>query len=749
MMSVTEERVVRTACPAHCAGNACGILAHLKGDQVVKLEPADFPDRGLRRICLRGLSSLQGLYHPDRVKYPLKRTGERGEGKWQRISWDEALDTIAERFTGIADQYGSRSVGFVLGGPGSGNVKFGAYTRFASLFQGTRVSAWGYGDSAGPCAATAMFGAHAPGAFISAFREPKLNICWGTNPGESTPFMMRPLSAYKQQGVHLVVVDPVFTVTASKADEYVRVRLGTDAALALGMMNVIMREGLQDDDFIRAHTVGPFLVRSDNGRFLRESHLSAGDDDRYMVWDTAANRAVPSDAEGALPALTGTYHVDGIECRPAFHLLADLIEEYPPEKASEISDVPVATIRKLALSYATNKPANIYTNNGLGRHYHGDLTFRAICTLAAITGNITVPGAGGHRGLVLNWGAFLQPDPERSYSRMGILNTYPAILTEKPYPLKALWFAFTNFVNQCADSYKIINELFPKLDFIVDTALYMDDTARHADIVLPVCTFLEFSDMVRGPLPYLQLQQKVVEPLHESRSDVNILSDLAQRLGFGEYFDKTEEEFIDLLLDSGHASVEGINVARMREGPARINVVPPVPAAKEAPPTGRFRTASGKVEFYVEKLKPLGEELPIYREPLESGRSPLAEKYPLVFVQVHSRFRHHSSCANIPWLLQLNPHPVMDINPQDAASRGIKSGDAVVVYNDRGRLKLEAKINEAVQPGVVNIPQGWWFDQFGEGGHNVLSHDTINPAQDAIYEPNMAFNDVLVQVEKA
>ncbi|HUV45358.1 MAG TPA: molybdopterin-dependent oxidoreductase [Dehalococcoidales bacterium] len=746
-MSGTEEHVVRTACPAHCAANACGILAHVADGRVVKLEPADFPDRRLRRICLRGLSSLQMLYHPDRLKYPLKRVGERGEGKWQRMSWQEALDTIADRFTEIADKYGSHSVGFVLGGPGSGNVKFGAYTRFASLFQGTRVSAWGYGDSAGPCAATAMFGAHAPGAFISAFREPKLNICWGTNPAESTPFMMRPLLAYKQGGTRLVVVDPVFTVTASKADEYVRVRPGTDAALALGMMNVIMQEGLQDEDFVRTNTVGPFLVRSSSGRFLRESDITPGGVERYMVWDATTNQPRSVDEAGVSAVLTGTYHVGGIECRPAFQLLADLIAEYPPEKASEVTNVPVDTIRKLALAYATNKPANIYTNNGLGRHYHGDLTFRAVCTLAAITGNIIVPGAAGHRRLVLNWDAFLQPDAERSYSRMGILNTYPSILTEKPYPLKALWFAFTNFVNQCADSYKIINELFPRLDFIVDTALFMNDTAKYADIVLPVCTFLEFSDMVGGPAPYLQLQQKVIEPLYESRSDITILSDLAKRLGFGEYFDKTEEGFVDLLLDSGHPSVEGIDVAGLREGPARINPVPVLPGTQLT--QGQFRTASGKVEFYVERLKPLGEELPLYKEPLESGRSEKAEKYPLVFVQVHSRFRHHSSFANIPWLLEINPRPVMDISPQDAASRGITEGDAVVVYNDRGRIKLEAKINEGIQPGVVNIPQGWWFDQFGEGGHNTLSHDAINPAQDAIYEPNMAFNDVLVQVEKA
>ena len=743
-MSNAEETVVRTACPAHCASNACGILAHMRDGKVMKLEPADFPEPGLRRICLRGLSSLQMLYHPDRVQYPLKRVGNRGEGKWQRISWDEALNTIADKLQEIAEKYGSKSVGFVLGGPGSGTVKFGAYTRFASLFQGTRVSTWGYGDSAGPCATTAMFGAHGPGAFISAFQNPKLNIAWGTNPSESAPFMMRSLLTRKEAGVRLVVIDPVFTTTASKADEYLGLRPGTDAALALGMMNVVMEEGLQDENFIQAYTVGPFLVRSNNGRFLRESDIVPNGADKYMVWDTGTNQARPSNEPGVSPSLTGTYQVNGMECRPAFQLLTELIAQYPPKKSAEITAVPADTIRRLARAYATNKPANIYTNNGLGRHYHGDLTFRAVCTLAALTGNIALPGAGGHRRLVLNWDSFLNPAPDKSYSRMGVLNMYPAILSGKPYPIKAVWFAFTNFVNQCADSYKIINELIPKLDFIVDTALFMDATAQYADIVLPVCTFLEFSDMVGGPAPYLQLQQKVIEPLHESKSDVSILSELAKRMGFESYFDKTEEEFVELLLSSGHPSVEGITVEKLKEGPARINVSPGAPSTEV-----RFRTPSTKIEFYVEKLKPLGEELPVYKEPLEGKQAPLADKYPLVFVQVHSKFRHHSSYANIPWLLEINPEPVVDINPRDAESRGIKDGDPVIVFNDRGKAGLKAKINEGIKPGVINICQGWWFDQFTEGGFNTLSHDTINPAQDAIYEPNMAFNDVLVEVKKA
>lgn len=747
-MSGANETVVRTACPAHCAANACGILAHVRDGEVVKLEPADFPVPHVRRVCLRGLSTLQLLNHPDRLKHPLKRAGKRGGGQWQRISWDEALDTIAGELKRIAAEHGSRSVGFVLGGPGSGTVKFGAYTRFASLFQGTRVSAWGYGDSAGPCATTSLYGAHSPGGFISAFSQPGLNIAWGTNPSEASPFLMRSILRAKQEGVPLAVIDPVFTGTASKADEYLRIRPGTDAALALGMMNVVLAEGMQDEAFMRSYTVAPFLVRSDNGRFLRESDAVPGGGDRYMVWDAAAQVARPED-EVDTPALMGTYEAGGLGCRPAYQLLLDLVAEYPPQRAAEITDIPADSIRRLAVSYAASKPANIYTNNGLGRTYHGDLTFRAVCTLAALTGNTAVPGAGGHRRTVLNWKDFLNPSPERSYSRMGILNTYPSILEGRPYQLKALWFAFTNFVNQCADSSKIVNELFPNLELIVDTALFMDDTARQADIVLPVCTFLEFSDMVGGPAPFLQLQQKVMEPRHEARSDVSILTDLAKRFDFADYFDRTEEEFVDLLLGSGHSSVEGIDVARLRQGPAMTNAPPPPPAHAEKPARGRYRTPSGRVEFYAEQLKALGEELPVYREPMESLRRPLSEKYPLVFVQVHSRFHHHSSYANAPWMLEINPHPVVDIHPDDAASRDIRDGDMVLVFNDRGRARLRAKISAGVQPGVINICQGWWSEQFEEGGFNTLSHDTINPAQDAVYEPNMAFNDVLVQVEKA
>lgn len=744
MVIEVGDKVLRTACPSH-DGNACGILAHVRDGKVVKLEPGGFPEPHIQRICLKMMTMPSMVYHPDRLKYPLRRVGARGEGKWERLSWDEAIDYIAARLTAISQKYGSRSVGWVLGGPGSGTVKFAAYTRFASLSQGTRVSCWGYGDSAGPCAATATFGAHYARDFLTGFPEPKLNVVWGTNPGEAGPFRMRSLFDDKERGVKLVVVDPIFTVTASKADEYLGIRPGTDAALALGMMNVIFEKGLHDEDFIRRYSVGPFLVRLDNKLFLREKDLVPGGSASYLVWDLVAKQPRKAEAPGAPAALSGRYEVRGIQCATAFQLLQDLAAQYPPERAAEITEIPAEQIRRFALAYAQSKPAAIHTNNGLGRHYHGDLTFRAVCTLGTVTGNIVLPGSMHRRAFILNWGPFLHPNPSApTYSRLGILNLYDAVIQGKPFPIKAAWFAFINFVNQCVNSNKIIHQVIPGLEFIVATDMFMTSSAQLADVVLPITSYLEHSDLVHGPQPYLQLQQKVIDPLYESKSDVDIVTLLAKKMGYGAYFDKTEEEFIDLILASGHPSVEGITVASLRQGPAKAKETPPLPSDQV-----KFRTPSGKIEFYVERLREFGEELPVYKEPLESARTPLAKKYPLVFVQVHSRFRTHSMFANSPGLLELNPEPVVEMNPADAKKRGIADGDMVVVFNDRGKAKLRAKLNEGTRPGVVNIMQGWWFCQFAEGGFNCLTHDAVNPAQDAIYEPNMAMNDVLVEVKKA
>lgn len=736
---MSNETVVRTACPAHCGGNACGILAHVQDGRVTKLEPAPFPDPYYNRICQKGLSSLQILYHPDRLQYPRRRLGARGEGKWEQLSWDEALDYVAERLKDVAARHGSRSVAWMIGGPGGGTVKFGAYTRMAGCFQGTRVSAWGYGDAAEPCGSISTFRTNRTHAFMASFTEPKLNICWGTNPAEANPFRIRPLLDDKEKGTKLVVIDPIFTITAAKADEYVALRPGTDVALVLGMMHQILADGLEDRDFLTRHTVGPYLVRQDNGRYLR------GSDDTYMVWDTASGEAQAVDT-ALKPALEGSYNAGGVQVKTTLEMLRELIQQYPPSRAAEITGVPEDQLVRLARAYATQKPAAIHTNNGLGRTYHGDTIFRALGTLAALTGNIRLPGPAGHREAQYNWEPFLRPRPDQpSYTRLGIMNLYDAIDKGEPYPVRAVWFTFINFINQCTNNRRILDEIIPKLEFIVVADMFLTTTAQHADVILPVCTFLEFTDMVNGPRPYIQLQQRVIPPLYETKSDVQILRELAPRLGFGEYF-KSEEEFIDLLLDSGDPSVAGINVASLKEGPGLIKptLQPAEPAA-----AAQFRTPTGRIEFYVEKLLPFGEALPVFKEALESNRKPLAKKYPLSLIQVHSKFHVHSTFLKSAWLHELDPEPALEMNPSDAARRQIQTGDLVEMFNDRGQVKLKARLNPGVQPGVVNLTHGWWPQDFHQGDLNALTNDAINPAQEAAYEPNMAMNDNLVEVRKA
>ncbi len=751
MTADKDTKLVRTVCPAHCGIDACGILAHVRDDRVVKVEPADFPNPRYRRICLRGLSSLEVTYHKDRLKYPMKRAGERGEGKFERISWDEALDTIAARFKEIAAKYGWPAIGWTLGGPGAGTTKFGAYLRLASLTQSTRVSAWGYGDSGLPCGSRVLFGTHIPygmlyGSLFTESPPPDVLVVWGSNPAEAQPLnVMRPIMDAKQAGALLAVIDPRFTVTASKADVYLGVKPGTDTALALAMLNVIFQKDLQTDAYLLRHTNGPYLVRLDSGKFLRGKDIGAQQKNEYVVWDGVSNSPKTRNTPDSIPNLTGAYTVEGIECKTALQLLMDLAGEYPPERASEITGVSPKIISKLAERIGKANKTTFVTNMGFTRTYHGDISFRAMGTLASVTGNVMATFKGGHLPAVLNWKPFLHARPDKpSYSRLGILQLYDAVISGKPFPVKAVWFSFINFMNQCANSGKIKNEMFPNLDFIVAAELFMTPTARYADILLPVTSYLEFTDFIPFPHPYVQLQQKVIEPLHEARSDVDIAAGLAERLGFADYFQGGENAFVDLILDSKDASLEGITREILAQGPMPLNSLPEMEQAIDIP----FSTPSGKIELYSENLYEDGQALPVYLKPLEAPVSDTEKKYPLAFVQGHSRFRTHSMFANVDSLLAMNPEPVVEINPKDAAARNISDNDRVTVFNDRSRTTLKARVTEGVGPGVINITQGWWIDQFEEGSVNHLTHDEINPVQEKIYEPNMHMNDVAVEVER-
>ncbi|MFX1401976.1 MAG: molybdopterin-dependent oxidoreductase [Promethearchaeota archaeon] len=743
-----EIKKVRTACPAHCGIDCCGILAYVENGKVIKLEPAEFPFEKDKRICLRGLSSLDITYHPNRIKYPMRRVGERGEGKFERITWEQAYDIIVENFKEISEEFGWKSIAWVLGGPGAGTTKFGAYLRLASLTQSTRVSAWGYGDAGLPCGSRIIFGSHFPYIYLFGKfwqREwPELLIVWGTNPAESMPLQtMRKILDAKEAGTQVVVIDPRFTITASKADVFIGLKPGTDSALALGLMHIIFKEKLYNSNFIRNETNGAYLVRIDNGKMLRGKDVGEKKGNAYMVWDNESNKvSVVRRSTIKKASVLGDYNINGIKCKTAFQMLFDLAEKFPPEKTSKITGVKAELIVKLAKKIGTTKKVTFFTYMGFTRTYHGDISIRSLATVASICGHVSTSFSSGYLPAVLNWDPFLKAIPNKpSFHRLGILNLYNAVIEGKPYPIKAVWFAFINFLNQCVDCNKVINEFFPKLDFIVQTELFLTPNAKYADLILPVCSFLEFSDFLPHPYPYLQLQQKVIEPLYESKSDVDIVAGLAERLGFGEYFKGSEEAMIDLIMNN--PSLEGYSREILSQNAMYL---------RQLPEGGNFplsfSTPSGKIELYVEELVIDGQSLPVYLAPLESPIDLKERKYPLAFIQGHSRFRTHSSFANVKTLLELNPEPLVDINPIDAKARNITNGDIVLVFNERSSTKLKARVTEAVRPGVINITEGWWIDQFKEGSVNHLTHDTINPVQEKVYEPNMHMNDVAVEVSK-
>ncbi|MFC1821461.1 molybdopterin-dependent oxidoreductase [Thermodesulfobacteriota bacterium] len=733
-----EKKITRTVCRI-IDDVQCGLLAHVKDGVLVKVEPAEFPTPGMKHICLKGLSTVKDfVYHPDRLKHPLKREGPRGEGKWKRISWEEAFDIITTKFQDIAGKYESESIAFVPAQVGQ-SALMGIYLRLASALKATWIGMAGYGDVAGPCGDIISYGQLGGHHYTTDLEDPKICIVWGGNFSETHALRWRKIMSLKEKGAKLVVIDPRFTSTASKADSYLMVRPGTDTALILGMIKVVLDKGLIDEPFVSEHTVGPFLVRDDNGMFLREKDVSPEGSEKYVVWDIVTDSVQPYDRHDNLPALKGLFKISGYNCRPAFHLLADLANQYSLEKAAEITEVPPDKIESVAVGYATEKPAVFFRGWGMQRTFHGDLAWRAATALAAVTGNIKLDG---FRQFKLNQRQFLRVKNQPS-KNIPILQLYETIVTEKPYPVKALWVAGLNFINQNPHYNKMTTELLPRIDFIVTVDLFMNTTARYSDLVLPACSFYEYNDVVTPFIdatnPYMQLQQKVIEPLYESKSHVDIVNAIGSMMGFDEHFNLNGEEYLELLLSHDHPSVKGISLDKLKNEPVEL----PKSESQQV-----FNTLSGRIEFYAESMVPLGQELPLYIEPRESIKRPLSKKYPLAFITGHTRYLKCSTLANSPLLRELEPEPLLEMNPTDTEKRGIRDGDMVVAFNDRGKVELKVKIHEGVRSGVVNLNQGWWPENYAAGSHQMLTHCAINQAQASVFEPNAAFNDNLVEVSK-
>jgi molybdopterin-containing oxidoreductase family molybdopterin binding subunit len=791
-----EVKVFCTACAPNCWQN-CRLYAYVVDGKLVKTAMAPMPNRRYDRICLRGLSHVQRVYDPNRLKYPLKRVGKRGEGKWVRISWEEAINTIAQKLLEIKERYGPQAIMFstVSGNYGLVNGSFcGAIKIFANIFEGTIVE--GGVDSALPLGLSQVI-ANIPGgssAFFGANEaadiadNTRLIIMWGANFTESQIQSWHFIADALENGAKMVTIDPRMSIVAAKSDIWLKPRPGSDPALALSMIYTILNEGLYDKKFVTDHTVAPFLVRLDNGLFLREKDVNPNGGDKYVVWDEGVNAPVPYDQAKA-PALYGKYEVKGIPCKPALQLLWEEASKYKPEDAEAITDVPAEEVKEVARLYATRKPACIIAGFGVDRWDNGHLTGRALATLAALTGNIGKPGAmvGGLYGgsalmAVLSeaW-RWVTPSGTEAHALNPLL-AYDAIAygyiekhvpkdpkdplkgtvskdpTPMPYTIKAAVISCTNFANTYPNQKWIIEKLFSEenLEFIVVIEQKMNDTAMFADIVLPATTWFENDDLMGGLHPYLMIQERAIQPLYECKSDWEIFKMIAEKMGLGQYFQGSESDQRERILAALKEAFGEEKIRTFREtGVARISKEPYIGYED-----GNYPTQSGRIEFYSERVilnypwayPALGipvtmgvNPLPHFNPPVEAWPdNPLTKKYPLVLIQQHSKWRVHSQWYEAVWLRELDPEPYVEMNPKDAEARGIKNGDVVNVFNDRGWVRLKAKLNPSLRPGLVNIDKGWQRSQFAAGSYDELTAAHKNPIT-----LNCSFFDTLVEVQKA
>jgi anaerobic selenocysteine-containing dehydrogenase len=701
-------KVLSTLWSAGCGSHGgCGCEIYVQNGKVTRVEGDKNHPFNQGRLCAKGLAISQYIYHPDRVLYPLKRIGERGEGKWQRITWDEAYDTIEKKLKDIRDKYGAESVIFCQG---TGRDIGGPITFLMYAYGSPN---WVQVGLAGHACYTPRLGAmfatqgQYSVADCSQFLEkrydspewtpPKYIIMWAQNPaaGCHDGFYGHWIIDCMKRGSKLITIDPRATWFTTRSEVHLQNRPGTDGAIALGMLNVIINEGIYDKAFVEKWCYG-------------------------------------------------------------FDELKERVQEYTPEKVEKISWVPADLLRKAARLYARNKPSAIQWGEPVDAMPAGSVVAQAINHLWAITGNIDNPGgnviARNSHGvttypfssaeLTKLYGADLVK--KLNEKRIGA-NDYPMIKnfrgwvqpdvlinqleTGKPYPVKAAWIQTSNIIGgQAADPRRHYNAM-KKLDFIVYVDLFQNPTSMAlADIFLPAATICE-KESFRSWWQPLGISVKAVDGVGEAKSDWEINLELAKRLATTPIKYNTVRELIDDRLKDGNTNFEKLKAKGCWEYPPEGHNTRPYYRYERgllrADGKPGFETPTGKVELYSKRYEEWGlDPLPYYEEPTESPTATpdLAKKYPLILTTGRrSPVFFHSEHRMIPWLRELDPFPMCEINDKTAGKLGIENSDWVYIENSRGKIKMKAKVTPTAHPQVVTAPHGWWLPETDGKEPNLFS----------------------------
>lgn len=681
-----QMKIVHAACPHDCP-DTCAMLVEVEGDRAVKVsgDPAHPPTQGF--LCTKVTRYLERVYNPDRLLYPMKRAGAKGEGRFERISWDEALETIANRFREIAQSPDGPegilpySYGGTMGVVNNGSMDRRFFNRLGASKLARTICA-----SAGGEAIAYTLGAKM-GTDVENFHRARLIVLWGTNTLSSNIHLWPEIKRAVDDGARLIGIDPYRNHTMEHCHQFVQLRPGTDAALALAMMNVIISEGLEDREYIEQHTLG-------------------------------------------------------------FEKLRERAAEFPLSRAASICGIAEEVIVQFAREYATARPAVIRVNYGLQRHAGGGMAVRAISSLPAIVGAWRDAGGGvllSTSGMFrFDEGTLERPDLIRGNPRTINMSRLGEALTEASPPVRGIYVYNSNPAAVAPDQSLVI-EGFKREDlFTVVHEQFQTDTADYADILLPATTQLEHRDMVKpyGHY-YLVYNEPAIAPLGEAKPNCEVFRLLAQRMGYeDDCFKDSDEDIISQALGADYEPFEGITLDRLkRDGWARLNL--PQTFAPFA--AGGYSTPSGKCEFYSESMERMGlDPVPAYIPPRESPASApeLAARYPLQLLSPPANSFLNTTFSHLKSFIKAEREPFIQLNAEDAKARGITDGESVRVWNDRGSCQLIARVSDRVKPGVAVALAIWW-NKLSPGRANV--NQTVSQALTDI-GAGATFYDNLVEV---
>jgi anaerobic selenocysteine-containing dehydrogenase len=772
-MSVDTVRKVTGYC-GFCAVH-CPVITTVNEARIVSVEPDRAHPYG-GAICAKGRAAPEFHDHGDRVNVPLRRTRPKTDPDpgWEPCGWDEALDLIAEKLLAVRAAAGPQAVAFNKGTTGGtaltdserwlqrlinhfGTPNIGGTTHLCQWPRDTGGAAYTFGTHALPM----------PDVHRSA-----CIVLWGSNPNGNFLSLATDIAAAKARGAKLLVVDPRRVGLANKADVWLQVRPGTDGALALGLIHLLIQERRYDDDFVREWTNAPFLVRDDTGALLTGADLDGASSASGVYVAVGENVATPawggppteraglagpattigslvrydagrgtyaSDARLALTASCDVRLADGrrVTCRPVFERLASIAAGYPPEVVAEITGAPAEKIVAAARLLGEHRPVSHYFHNGLVQHTNATQASRAIEILYALLGDFDRPG-GNVPGpaprvndvsakaalpsamAALRLGRAERPiGPPATPGTVTAYDLYRAILDGEPYPVRALVSFGANMLLANGDSLRGRRAL-ERLDFFAQIELTHTPTSRFADVLLPAASWMEASALKVGhrypleAMAHVQFREAVVPPLYERRSDVEIIFGLATRLGLGDVFWGGD-------IEAGYRHVlvpAGVSLEALRAQPYGIATTgTPLRYRKFAEiEEGRgaargFTTPTRKVEIFATRYAEHGlPALPSYVEPVLSPRSrpDLAERFPLVLTNAKRPQYMHSQLRGLASLRKTAPNPTAEIHPDTAKRFGVTSGEWIVVGTPAGRVRAQAHVTDAILPGVVCCSHGWW-----------------------------------------